>query len=175
MYLFFLLVFPLPSVVHDHVSPWPLQQFFLCCSSPWHCNGIQDITNYPVISDPQWQTGINCHIFSAFLLKEYTGKITSWLNSAALQIDNGIVLSSWSFELGSVGKLANGIYKRKKMGLGCMAVSNCCKQLCHKVAVYNFFKIHLKKGPFETQLLFVRGLFEKLSFLIIRNLFFKKL
>jgi len=143
MCLFFLLVFPLPSMVHDHVSPRPLQQFFLCCSSPWHCNGIQDITNYPVISDPQWQTGINSHIFSAFLFKYYAGKITSWLNSAALQVDKRIVLSSWGLELGSVGKLANGIYKHEKMALGYMTLSSWYEELCHKVAVQNFFKINL--------------------------------
>lgn len=152
---FFLLVFPLPSVVHDHVSPWPLQQFFLCCSSPWHCNGIQDFTNYPVISDSQWQTGINCQLSSAFLLKEYTRKITSWLVNPQSSWINRFVLSSWSLELWLVGKLANEICKCKKMGLGCMTVSSYCEQLCHKVAVWNVFKIHLQKGPAEAQLLFL--------------------
>lgn len=144
MYLFFFLVFPLPSLVHDHVSPWPLQQFFLCCSSPWHCNGIQDITNYPVISDPQWQTGIN---FISFL-----------------SVDNRIILSSWLLELGSVGKLANGIYNHKEMGIGCMAVSSCYEQLCYKA--------HLKKCPVETQLLFLLEDCLRNS-LIIKNLSLK--
>lgn len=111
--LFFLLVFPLPSVVHDHVSPWPLQQFFLCCSSPRHCNGIQDIANYPVISYPQWQTGINCHLFSVFLLRKYTGKITSLFESGALQVDSRNGLSSWALKIELMTKLDNGICKQK--------------------------------------------------------------
>lgn len=86
MYLFFLLVFPLPSVVHDNVSPWPLQQFFLCCSSPWHCNGIQDITNYPVISYPQWQTGINCHLFPVFYLRSTQERSLHYLSQVLCRL-----------------------------------------------------------------------------------------
>lgn len=162
--MFFLLVFPLPGVVHDHVSPWPLQQFFLCCSSPWHCNGIQDITNYPVFSDPQWQTGINCHVLSAFFLKEDTGKITSWLNSASLQIDNRTVLSSWIVGLGLVGKLGNGFYKHEKTWLACMTES---LNFSH-----NFSE---EMSGWDTVTLSVRGLFAKLSSLTIRNLVLKQL
>lgn len=39
----------------------------------------------------------------------------------------------------------------KGKGTRIMTVSNCNEQLLHKVAVYTFFKIHLKKGLLESQ------------------------
>ena len=51
-------VLSLPRLVYDHVSPGPLQQLFLRCSSSGYRNGLQDSEDYSVICHSQWQTGM---------------------------------------------------------------------------------------------------------------------
>lgn len=51
-------VLSLPCLVHNHVSPGPLQQLLLRCSSAGYCNGLQDPEDYSVICHSQRQTGI---------------------------------------------------------------------------------------------------------------------
>ena len=54
-------VLSLPRLVHDHVSPGPLQQLFLRCSSSGYRNGLQDSEDYSVICHSQWQTGMGVY------------------------------------------------------------------------------------------------------------------